>query len=78
MKEDGAIKSVETFFKQIVDYVSSTDGTDPTWGFSDKQGLKSGMSWLKRLVLSLLPKDLGKLYQEASHFTVRDASFKPA
>jgi hypothetical protein len=78
MKDDGAIKSVETFFKQIVDYVSSTDGTDPAWGFSDKQGLKSGMSWLKRLVLSLLPKDLGKLYQEASHFAVRDATFKPA
>jgi hypothetical protein len=78
MKNDGAITSVRSFVEAIVRHTESFDGTDPTWGFSDKQGVKTGISWLKRLVLSLLPKDLGKLYQGASHFAVRDVSYKPA
>ncbi|MEL6109161.1 MAG: hypothetical protein AAFU85_24400 [Planctomycetota bacterium] len=73
MLADEAIASIERFFKQIVDYADSCDSNDPTWGFSDKKGVHAGGSWLKRLVLSLLPAKLGELYSSAQHFAVRDA-----
>ena len=47
---------------------------DPTWGFSDEQGLRTGGSALKRVVLSLLPRQLEDDYRHAEHFAIRDIS----
>lgn len=68
----GALSSLEKFFEKIVRHVEEYDGTDPTWGFSDRMGISTGMSALKRFVLSLLPGDLSQDIQHAAHFAVRD------
>lgn len=75
MKKDGAFETVEIFFKRIVDYAKSSSGDDPTWGYSDYEGLKFGGSALKRLILSLLPKALAADYEKAKHFVVVDATY---
>jgi len=72
MKHDGAIISVEMFFEEIVQYAESASGDDPTWGFSDERGIEIAGSALKRLVLSLLPRNLGEDVRRAAHFAVVD------
>lgn len=74
MKEDKAIPSVERFFESIFRFAESADDTDPAWGFSDKQGLSVTGSALKRVVLSLLPRELGTDYRKAEHFAIRDVA----
>jgi len=73
MKDIGAINSVTSFFEDIVRYAEHADGEDPTWGFSDAQGAKLAGSALRRFILALLPKDLGKDAERAAHFAVIDA-----
>ena len=70
MKDIGAINSVTSFFEDIVRYAEHADGEDPTWGFSDAQGAKLAGSALRRFILALLPKDLGKDAERAAHFAV--------
>jgi len=72
MKSDQAIQSVERFFESVFRFAESADDEDPTWGFSDKQGISVAGSALKRVVLSLLPKGLDADYKKAEHFGVRD------
>ena len=72
MIRDQAITSVSAFVEKIVTFTENYQGNDPTWGFSDSMGLKTSMSSLKRFILSLLPKDLGKEVKRACHFAVRD------
>ena len=72
MKDIGAINSVTSFFEDIVRYAEHADGEDPTWGFSDAQGVKLAGSALRRFILALLPKDLGKEAERAAHFAVID------
>ena len=74
MKEDKAIPSVERFFENIFRFAESADDRDPAWGFSDKQGLSVAASALKRVVLSLLPKNLDADYRKAQHFAIRDVA----
>ena len=74
MKEDKAIPSVERFFESIFRFAESADDRDPTWGFSDKQGLSVAGSALKRVVLSLLPRNLAADYRKAVHFAIRDVA----
>ena len=73
MKDIGAINSVTSFFEDNVRYAEHADGEDPTWGFSDAQGAKLAGSALRRFILALLPKDLGKDAERAAHFAVIDA-----
>jgi len=73
MKDIGAINSVTSFFEDVVRYAEHADGEDPTWGFSDAQGAKLAGSALRRFILALLPKDLGKDAERAAHFAVIDA-----
>jgi hypothetical protein len=73
MVKINAITSVETFFGRIFQYAEEASGEDPTWGYSDKEGV----GCLKRFVLSLLPMKLGKEAEKAAHFAVRDLK-KPA
>lgn len=73
MKMDGAFATVEQFFMSVVSFSSSAQNDDPTWGFSDKQGLGVASSALKRVILSLLPKKLANDYTRARHFVVLDA-----
>jgi hypothetical protein len=72
MIEDKTIHSVETFFEVICRYAETAGDTNPTAKFSDLQGVKVAGSALKRIVLSLLPKQLGDDAVKASHFAVRD------
>lgn len=72
MKLDGAIDSVQRFFEDIFQYAKGCSGEDPAWGFSDKMTSKSVKSALLLLVLSLLPKNIGKDVQKLHHFAVRD------
>ncbi|MBN1787563.1 MAG: hypothetical protein JW806_04130 [Sedimentisphaerales bacterium] len=72
MIHDQAISSVSSFIEKIVSFTENFDGTDPAWGFSDSMGAETAGSALKRVILSLLPKDLGKEAAKAYHFAVRD------
>ena len=72
MKSDQAIPSIERFFETVFRFAESANDEDPTWGFSDKQGIGVAGSALKRVVLSLLPKGLDSDYKKAEHFVVRD------
>ena len=73
MKKDGAFASIEQFFRSIIRFSSSAQNDDPTWGFSDQQGLRVAGSALKRVILSLLPRKLGDDYKKAEHFVVVSA-----
>jgi hypothetical protein len=68
MAKVGAIVSVEVFFGRIFQYAEEASGKDSTWGFSDREGLRS----LKQLVLSFLPKDLNSEMAKGAFFAVRD------
>ena len=70
-----AIDSLDKFFERIIRHAESFDGTDPTWGFSDRMGMKVGVSALKRVVLSLLPKNLSTEVQQAAHYAVQDLRY---
>jgi len=74
MKSDQAIQSVERFFESIFRFAETSNDEDPTWGFSDAQGLKVAGSALKRAVLNLLPKTVGEEYRKAEHFVVQDVA----
>lgn len=74
MKRDQAIESVERFFESVIRFAESADDSDPTWSFSDKQGLGIAGSALKRAILSLLPKGLDAEYAKVEHFAVRDVA----
>ena len=77
MIRDGAIHTVRRFFEDIFRFAEEAKTTDPTWGFSDKMGARTAGSALKRVILSLLPKDLGDDYKRAEHFAIRDVSATP-
>ncbi len=70
MKAEKAIPSVEQFFESIFRFAEASGGSDPTWGFSDAQGLRIAGSALKQAVLSLLPKSVGEEAAKAKHFVV--------
>jgi hypothetical protein len=74
MKSDQAIQSVERFFESVFRFAEAADDTDPTWSFSDRQGINIAGSALKRVVLSLLPRGVEAEYRKAEHFAVRDVS----
>lgn len=71
MKADQAFTSVERFFESIFRFAESSRHDDPTWGFSDSQGIRIAGKAIKRMVLSLLPKGLNDEYKKAEHFAVR-------
>lgn len=66
MKEIGAITSCSSFLEDIIRYAEHENGEDPTWGFSDAQVPNA----FKRLIFSLLPKNLGIEAERAAHFAV--------
>jgi hypothetical protein len=74
MKHDKAIASVREFFEKIFQFAESTNASDPTWTFSDKQGLKQGRSAFMRFLLSLLPKSIAEYFSKAKHYAVVNVS----
>jgi hypothetical protein len=76
LRRTNSIPSVMNFFETIFRYAEVQDSTDPTWGLSDSLGISSSMSTLKCVVLSLLPKNIGKEVEKISHFAVMDVSKK--
>jgi hypothetical protein len=76
MKGDQAIQSVERFFETVFRFAESANDEDPTWGFSDSQGIEVAGSALKRVVLGLLPKGLDAEYKKAEHFAVRNVGLR--
>ena len=77
MARDKAIHGVRRFFEDMFRFAENSDSNDPTWGFSDKMGLRVAGSAFKRIILSLLPKKIGDDYKRAEHFAVRDISPRP-
>jgi hypothetical protein len=69
-----AIPSVEEFFERIFRYAESATGDDPTWGFSDAEGLHTGTQSLLNLLLSLLPKNLGEELRRVAVFAASKGS----
>lgn len=76
MKTDQAFSSVERFFESIFRFSESSRHYDPTWGFSDSQGIHLAGKALKKVVLGLLPKGLNDEYKKAEHFVVRNIKSK--
>lgn len=74
MKDDKAISSVEQFFESVFRFAESASGKDPTWGFSDRQGLALAGSALKRVALSFLPKSLDTDVTKVQHFAIHDVA----
>ena len=74
MIQDHAIHSARRFFEDVFRFAEGVETLDPTWGFSDEMGARTASSALKRVILSLLPKDLGTDYRRAEHFAIRDVS----
>ena len=74
MIRDKAIHSVRRFFEDVLRFAEEVRTPDPTWGFSDSMGSHVAGSALKRIILSLLPKDLGADYYRAENFAIRDVS----
>lgn len=72
MKRDGAIESVGRFFEDVFRFAEHALADDPTWGFSDQMGIRSAGAALKRVILSLLPKNLGDDYKRTEHFAIRN------
>jgi hypothetical protein len=70
LKEDKLIESVPVLFEKIFSYAEKQDGTDPTWGFSDRMGLEVGRGWFEDLVCSLLPRQTGQLWKRGRHYAV--------
>jgi hypothetical protein len=69
---DGAFRSVGNFVERIIRFADTYKGDDPTWGFSDAEGQRLGVSGLKALLLSCLPKALRKDAKAAFHLRVRE------
>lgn len=76
MIRDGAIKSVNSFFTQIVRFVEKSDVDDPTWGFSNDMGLKVGGAGLLQVALGALPLEIGKQARKAAYFAIANVSAK--
>ncbi len=74
MIREQAIHTVRRFFEDVFRFAEGVQAPDPTWGFSDEMGVRTAGSALKRVILSLLPKDLGADYRRAEHFAIRDVS----
>jgi hypothetical protein len=72
MKADGAIVGVHQLFEEVFRAADTASDDDPTWAFSDAQGIRVAGFGLKRLLLSLLPKSLGEDVRRAAHFAIAD------
>jgi hypothetical protein len=69
-----AITSVPEFFEEIFRYAEKQDRNDPTWGLGDSPGFDQAGSILKAVVLSLLPKGIGKEAENLVHLAAQDIS----
>ncbi len=74
MVKDGAIRSVRRFFADAFRFAREVGTPDPTWGFSDEMASRVAGSALKRVIPSLLLKNLGDDYKLVEHFAVRDVN----
>jgi hypothetical protein len=72
LKAKQAILSVEKFFEDVCRFAEESSDEDPAWGLSDRLGMKSAGSALKRLALALLPKGIGGDIERAMHFAIKD------
>jgi len=68
LKHDGALADVGILFERIFAYGEAYQGSDPTWGFSDREGKTLVASALRNVVLSILPKPLREDAKTAFHF----------
>ena len=54
--------------ERIFQFGESCDGADPTWGLSDRMGLKAAKSALAEVIYSLVPEGVRKSARQARHF----------
>lgn len=74
MKRDEVFVEAPMFFERVFQFADRCDGSDPTWGFSDRSGVKIAQSALGALVLSALPEPVRKKARGASHLAVSNLS----
>lgn len=77
MSQAKAFTSVRSFFTDVFRFAKSNTDSDPTWGLSDKKGLRLGASAIKDAVLSVLPKPLSDAYSRGEYFSVRSIAAHP-
>ena len=74
LKRVEAISSTMKLFENIFRYAENQNPNDPTWGLSDSLGIDRSKSALRDIVLSFLPKDMGKEAKKIAQFAVSDVS----
>jgi hypothetical protein len=72
MIRDGAIPGIPQFFEEIFRFAEACSGEDPAWGFGTARRNKALGRGLVEVVLSLLPKGVGRQLPKVSHFFVSD------
>jgi len=74
MEKDKAFTSVRAFFNDIFRFAKTNLSKDPSWAFSDAQGIKQGKGVLKEAVLSVIPSSLRDGYKKTRHYAVKNIS----
>lgn len=74
LKRTGSIPTVMNLFEEIFRYAESQYSFNPAWGLSDTLGKSGAKSGLLNILLSLLPKGIGKEAAKIGHFAVIDVS----
>lgn len=68
--------TIEKLFENIFRFAEGHDGTDPTWGFSDRMGINIGGQLFKSILLSILPSDWKPEVIRALDFAIRNVQKK--
>jgi hypothetical protein len=77
LKSKQAIASVEKFLEEVCRFAEESADDDPAWGLSDRLGVKSAGSALKRIALALLPKGIGYDIERTMQFAIKDIGKHP-
>lgn len=72
--QDGVAGSVGVLFESIFRYCEDPNLTDPISGLSDHLGLQAAGRSFKRVLLSVIPRGLGREFEKVAKWAVRDFS----
>lgn len=69
---ENAIPSISTFFEEIFQYAENYQNSNPVYNFSDKMGVRKGLTELVNVVLRRLPFEFGNSVKRLSYFSVKN------
>lgn len=72
MKGDGVFAEAPMFFERLFQFADATGGNDPTWGFSDRQGMRLAASALRELFMAAIPAGVRDDARRARHLVTVD------